>query len=285
MSVPYNRAEQMELATKAATAPLGDIVASLYAVSRRRSLGIAWRTDSKRLAQYLEGGFVGVPTYRIFSKGNSKLPFYAFSALPIVTCPGAGECAQFCYSLRAWRNSGGFLRQVQNTVLLRFAPQVVAMAFGTIPKDSIVRLYVDGDFGTAETLAFWFDLLHKRPDLPVYGYSKSWELLLAYTGKFPANYLFNASSGSKYGADMLAKVLALPITRGNFLALPISIPKMPNSVKYSHPTYKAAVRESAKAQGLDKIFLCPGKCGTCANGKHACGNDDFIGIDIVIGIH
>src|SRR5262249_38268511 len=46
------------------------------------------------------------PALPVFSKGNAKLPFWAFSALPIVTCPGAGECARWCYSLTSWRTPG-----------------------------------------------------------------------------------------------------------------------------------------------------------------------------------
>lgn len=54
--------------------------------------------------------------FKVFKlKGNTKLPFATFSTLPIVTCPGAGECADWCYSFTAWRYPAAFARQLQNT--------------------------------------------------------------------------------------------------------------------------------------------------------------------------
>lgn len=238
-----------------------------------------------RMARYIGYGFQGKAPYTVFVKGNSKLPFHAFSALPVVACPGAGECVNWCYSLRAWRTPSAFFRQLQNTVLLRFAPSIIRSAFSTLPANCTLRLYVDGDFDSADTLAMWMDLLHTRTDIKAYGYSKSWELLLGYAGNWPVNYRLNVSSGSKYSDDIKHQVLALPITRGEFVAVPIDIPKMENSIKYSHPTYKAATRASAQVQGISRAFLCPGQCGTCTKSTHACGSELFSGIPIVIGIH
>ena len=60
--------------------------------------------------------------FSIFAEtGNVKLPFVSFSTLPGFSCPGAGECLKFCYSYRAWRYPAGFLRQLQNTILLQTA--------------------------------------------------------------------------------------------------------------------------------------------------------------------
>ena len=41
--------------------------------------------------------------YNVFKVGNSKLPFLNFSTLPGSTCPGAGECLNYCYSFKSWR--------------------------------------------------------------------------------------------------------------------------------------------------------------------------------------
>lgn len=60
--------------------------------------------------------------------GNSKLPFIAYSELPMATCPGAGACgvqmkdAQtgavvgWCYSFKAWRYPDAFARQFLNSL-------------------------------------------------------------------------------------------------------------------------------------------------------------------------
>ena len=60
--------------------------------------------------------------------GNSKLPFIAYSELPMSTCPGAGDCGVYqkdassgsivgwCYSFKAWRYPDAFKRQFLNTL-------------------------------------------------------------------------------------------------------------------------------------------------------------------------
>jgi len=69
--------------------------------------------------------------WTVVSKGNGKLPFTAYSELPMATCPGAGACAVYadnpddpdrpgyrgyCYSFRAWRYADSFARQFLNTL-------------------------------------------------------------------------------------------------------------------------------------------------------------------------
>lgn len=63
----------------------------------------------------------------IAAKGNNKLPFAAYSELPMATCPGAGACGVYnltndgrlggyCYSFKAWRYPQAFARQFLNTL-------------------------------------------------------------------------------------------------------------------------------------------------------------------------
>ena len=75
---------------------------------------------------------------------------------------------------------------------------------------------------------------------------------------------------------------ALPIVRGEFIAL-----EVPHKLKgkYNNREYKTAVREQAKLQGIEKPFLCTGKCGDCTKKGPACALDTFSKIPIVIGIH
>ena len=223
----------------------------------------------------------GQAEFTIFAKGNGKLPFYAFSSLPAITCPGAGPCLKFCYSFKAWRYPAAFFRQLQNSILVKKQDPQLSHAFNILPKDRKVRLYVDGDFDSLETLDFWMELIRARSDLKVYGYSKSWMEFLKYKKEFPSNYLLNLSSGSKYGSGIKKLMEKLSCTRDEFLAL--SIPK--GSGKIKTKSYIQAVQKSAKDSGFDRVFVCPGKCGECANGNHACGNEKFTGIKIAIGIH
>ena len=240
--------------------------------------GRGWGSMMRMLAAGLEAG---TAPFAIFTDGNMKLSFTSFSALPIVTCPGAGECAEWCYSKKAWRTPNGFLRQVQNTLLLRFRKRAVIDAWKAIPEGLVVRLYVDGDFDSMETLQFWFNLCNGRPDLSVYGYSKSWELFLDWHDQgrpFPANYGVNVSNGSKYGPELEQRMLELSVARERFVAVEID-PKFFRKEKgydrYADPAYHRAVREAAMRMGYGKVLSCSGSCFNCVsrNGQnaHACG--------------
>jgi hypothetical protein len=203
----------------------------------------------------------------IWQKGNGKLPFLHFSALAGAHCPGAGECLSFCYSLKAWRYPYGFARQFINSVLLS-TPGGRAAILASLDKKAraavTVRLYVDGDFNSVETLDFWMTALHARPHIKAYGYSKSFRILLAYEGAWPENYVLNISSGHNSPAPIVEAVRALPIVRGNFIA--------------------AASVAAVKEERGGRVFVCPIKCGTCLKGAHACGQK-AIAKDIIIGVH
>ena len=45
-------------------------------------------------------------------------------------------------------------------------------------------------------------------------------------------------------------------------------------------------KKTIRKQFKNKIFICPGDCGSCTNIGHACGNMDvFQNMEIVIPIH
>ena len=55
----------------------------------------------------------------------------------------------------------------------------------------------------------------------MYGYSKSWEIILGHAGDLPGNYYLNISSGSRYGSDLARKMEKLTVSRGQFVAVPV----------------------------------------------------------------
>ena len=237
----------------------------------------------------------------IFAKGNGKLPFFAFSSLAGIDCPQAGAClyadgneengpiSGFCYSFKCWRYPSAFFRQLINSIRLRTKEgrdEIVA-AWMDLPKGATVRLYVDGDFASPEILAFWMRLCFARPDLKVYGYSKSWSLLLAYAesgARFPSNYLLNLSSGGSGTDAEKDAVSRLPIARGEFVA----VATLQDHGKAYQSRRNAGFGEYARdvrEQAGRRVFVCSGKCGDCTPSGHACGSEKFRGVPIAIGIH
>jgi hypothetical protein len=236
---------------------------------------IGWKQSFAKL----DSVFSGVSQFTVFAKGNGKLPFFAFSTIPGVTCPGAGECLKFCYSFRAWRYPNAFARQIQNAFFMRFYPHFIRESFAKLPQNVDFRLYVDGDFSSVSDVSFWFSLLHSRPDIRAYGYSKSFAELLAYDGIYPTNYMLNISSGHLHNDDTVSRVKALPITRGEFRAVSIGIKVKSNM----HGTKN--VNDMLRIKSNEKIFPCPGKCGSCTGAGHACGLPQMKGRVIAIAIH
>ena len=251
-----------------------------------------WGFYASKLLKWIEAGMPGRPPFKIFAKGNSKLPFSAFSALPLVTCPGAGACGKFCYSFRAWRYPAAFMRQLMNTILLQTeaGKAILAKAFMRLPGGKL-RLFVDGDFANVDQVFFFMGLIAARPDLRVYGYSKSWTELLAAQLRginWPANYLLNLSSGSAHGEGLRNAVAGLPIARGEFIARTVAAEHIKNRAyqgraRAGFPAYRKAIQDAMPGE---RIFVCPGKCGSCLpGGEHACGSEKFRGVKIVIGVH
>ena len=160
---------------------------------------------------------------------------------------------------------------------------MIEAAFMALPQGTTFRLYVDGDFDSSTTVDFWFRVIAQRPDVNVYGYSKSWDLLNGRT--FPANYWLNLSSGGKHQTATAAELGANPQTRGQFLAIEIDYHGNRGFARYSDPAYHRAVIDAAKAQGIERPFSCPGSCGDCTKLGPACGIVEFIGRNIVNGVH
>lgn len=244
-------------------------------------------------AESMRHGMLAAPVFSIFAEdGNSKLPFAAFSSMAVIDCPGAGACLQWCYSMTAWRHPNAWGRQASNSMLLRheMGREMIARAFHALSCPTL-RLYVDGDFHSAQNLRWWMDLIRQRPELSVYGYSKSWAEFLALHLQgyaFPPNYILNLSGGSRHdGTAMRELMMQLPVTRGEFIAVPVDKRHIKNKSYQSkrnagHADYSRNVRQSAGR----RVFVCAGKCGDCLpDGTHACGSPRMTGIPIAIGVH
>ncbi len=257
----------------------------------------SWAGVFKKLiaqAEAIESGTLSRGAFAIFARGNSKLPFWSFSSMAILDCPGAGECTAWCYSLKAWRNPNALGRQVSNSMLLRSPAgrDLIAREFSRLRTET-VRLYVDGDFDSKETLTFWMDLIKTRPDIQVYGYSKSWvEFVALHLSGYawPENYLLNLSGGSRFGEGVRVAMESLPVVRGEFLAVPVDREHLKNHSYQSRRNtgfrdYAKQVRENAGR----KIFVCSGDCGDCltiaGKNQHACGSEKLRGVAIAIGTH
>lgn len=278
-------AKLQKLAISVQTGSLKDIKQTLSDLQADPDFsGKGWQVNFAKLAGLLADNN---PRFSIFALGgNSKLPFVSFSTLPGVTCPGAGECINFCYSYRAWRYPAAFARMAQNAYLMRFAPAQISIAFANIavkrPEGFDFRLYVDGDFSSGADVAFWMELLKLTPNARAYGYSKSFAALLGYSiaGEWPSNYQLNISGGHNAHPAMITAVKTLPIVRGEFIA--VSIGRKIKSSDHGKPETNAAIR---KAMEGTKIFPCPGACGSCTGKGHACGLPEMKGRVIAIAMH
>ena len=274
---------------------LSAIRAQIAAVAAGEKKRGSWAYFAEKLLVWVDGGMAGKPPFSVFvANGNKKLPFFAFSSLAIADCPGKGECVKYCYSLKAWRYPAAFFRQLQNSLLMRHCPQVIAAAWSQIPTGKTVRLFVDGDFLSVECLKFFMELCKARADLSAYGYSKSWFefVTLGASGyEWPSNYLVNKSNGSRWINTGIGNAFsALPIVRGEFDAVPVDKSFIASKAyqgkdKEGSAQYRAAVREKLRTV-YPRAFACPGNCGNCLpGGRHACGSKDFSGVAIGIGIH
>jgi hypothetical protein len=294
-----NRQHQLEIAKlSTSNLPVEELIDPLLEYLATKRGKVKWFEELIKFIRWINGGCsVSELPYNIFVFGNDKInskDFALFSTLPIATCPGLGECALWCYSLKAWRYPAAFLRQLMNTILIQTAEGRLAIvdAFLKLPQSIRFRLYVDGDFDSRETVMWWMDTINHRPDIYAYGYSKSWEelwdanLFFKSAGvEWPSNYKLNRSSGGKdeNNKELRDKIESLPICRGDFIGVRSSFK---GKKRYANPDYARELRENFKKVDDRVPFVCGGLCGDCIpNGEHACGSERFQGVPIIIGYH
>jgi hypothetical protein len=260
-----------------------------------------WRENLKKLHSLvfmLECGQTPAAPFTVIAESNSKLgdDFLTYSQLIGGDhCPGAGDCLKWCYSKKAHRYPAAWCRQAQNAILARSdtGRGVITAALDNAlnqrkfnDKKVTFRLFVDGDFHSADAVLFWMDTIRDRPKIEAYGYSKSFTELLAanvvldMTNKqWPDNYILNLSDGHKHGPAMVGYVEKLPIARGRFIT--VKMPYKVTSTMHNDRDHKIKLRDVYGA----KAFTCPGKCGDCTPKGHACGSSRFNDVDIIIAVH
>jgi len=119
------------------------------------------------------------PDYRL-SDGNTKLKadgIWSFNLIPVVHCPMAGACKQYCYATvghQAFRN--GVLRRARAFLATQqadFVPKMVAEVTKAVKRGAkAIRIHDSGDFYSWEYLLNWFLVARAFPKVRFYAYTK-----------------------------------------------------------------------------------------------------------------
>ena len=117
--------------------------------------------------------------YRL-SDGNTKLKadgIWSFNLIPVVHCPMAGACKQYCYATvgqQAFRN--GVLRRARAFLATQqpdFVQRMVVEVGKAVKSGAkAIRIHDSGDFYSWEYLASWFWIASHFPKVRFYAYTK-----------------------------------------------------------------------------------------------------------------
>lgn len=95
-------------------------------------------------------------------------------------CPGANECAQYCYAKKGTFKYPSVKKAfARDTALLETDP---AAYFKKVRQDieeagfMAVRLHVSGDFFSPEQIKGWAQVAKSMPHVRFWGYTKSWKV-------------------------------------------------------------------------------------------------------------
>jgi len=137
------------------------------------------------------------------TKGNHKLSnkFLIFSLPSEVTCPGAGQCKEYCYAKKAERLYPTVLPSRMKNYNSTLSPYFVDNMCTRLEKEhskgyDMLRLHSSGDFYNQEYLDKWKSLAAKIPDMTISTFSKSMNLDLY--NNTPDNMIIIQSYGSKH---------------------------------------------------------------------------------------
>jgi hypothetical protein len=144
------------------------------------------------------------PDFRL-SDGNTKLSkdkIVSFNLIPILHCPMAGACRDFCYATvgqQAFRS--GVLRRARAylaTIQPNFVERMQTEIDRAIKRGTrAVRIHDSGDFYSFEYMQQWFEIARRNPGVRFYAYTKMITFVKsAYKqGIVPANFRLIQSLG------------------------------------------------------------------------------------------
>lgn len=154
------------------------------------------------------------PDYRL-SDGNTKLAkdgIWSFNLIPIVHCPMAGACKQYCYATvgqQAFRS--GVLRRARAflaTMQTDFVDRMVAEITRAVKKGlKAVRVHDSGDFYSVEYMLAWFEIARRLPHVRFYAYTKMVVLARRLASVTPTNFRLIQSLGG-IGDNKIDRTLA-----------------------------------------------------------------------------
>jgi len=154
------------------------------------------------------------PDYRL-SDGNTKLKadgIWSFNLIPIIHCPMAGACKQYCYATvgqQAFKS--GVLRRARAflaTMQADFVDRMIAEIERAVKRGlKAVRVHDSGDFYSAEYLQAWFQIASRLPHVKFYAYTKMVVLVRRLASVTPANFRLIQSLGG-VGDSRIDRTLA-----------------------------------------------------------------------------
>lgn len=139
------------------------------------------------------------PDYKL-SNGNSKLAkdgIVSFNLIPIVHCPLAGACKQYCYATAGMQAFRASVLKRARAFLATLREDFVDVMVKQIAKSkaSKVRIHDSGDFYSAEYLLKWIRIAELSPTKQFYAYTKMIPLVAKMQGKLPSNLKLIQSLG------------------------------------------------------------------------------------------
>jgi len=152
-----------------------------------------------------------------FSKGNAKLKGIAIFSLPAGhTCPFAKDCLSKadrttgkvtdgkdmlfrCFAATEERYPGVRNARWHNFDLLKGKSfdQLVSIISDSLPKENIIRVHSSGDFYNEVYFKAWMRVATLHPKKTFYAYTKSLGYWVNNFDIIPANFMLNASEGSR----------------------------------------------------------------------------------------
>jgi len=135
-----------------------------------------------------------------FSKGNRKLSknVLIWNLPRLTTCPGAGDCKDWCYEIKFERMYKNVLPFRETNLILTRSSYFISntVQYLNSAEQPHVRIHESGDFYSQKYLNSWKEIARQCPNKNFYAYTKSFHLDL-WT-KLPPNFQILQSTGSKW---------------------------------------------------------------------------------------